>query len=359
MKKYLNKITKNFILTVLILGISSIVASCTSPTLSFPPETETPTINQERIPTSTPTSRPTLTSTPSSLGSQSNPITIGFVLKPEDSTAIEAAEDVAFLIADQTGFQVESLYYPDFSSYTLAAQNGDIHLLWLSPFQYLYLHEQGIADAFLMTNHLGVYAYGAQFLANEMRGFTSYFDPQNNVNTGSAIEALQQFAGTRPCFINNTSIPGFFVPLGFLSKTSTPTLEPVFTYGYSAIIRSLYIQGICDFGATYALTGDPRSASDVLQDLPDARELVTVIWQSEGIIPNISLSASADVPENIKYQLQEAILDIQDNPEGLSLLSIALNYEISALKTINDSYYDPLREIIAPLYLDLETLTQQ
>jgi len=58
------------------------------------------------------------------------------------------------------------------------------------------------------------------------------------------INALQQFAGTRPCLINPNSIPGYFVPMGLLANTSTPTLDPVFTYDYSAVVRALYIQGI-------------------------------------------------------------------------------------------------------------------
>jgi phosphonate transport system substrate-binding protein len=358
MHKNSQKSFKSLQRMILAILFGSLLAACTAQVQTAPPETEEPLSGQDLTPTNTSTPRATSTPTPSPLGSPINPITMGFILKPEDSLAIEAAEDVAFLITDQTGYEVESLIYPDFSSYALAAQNGEIHLLWLSPFEYLYLHDLGSADAFIMTNHLGVYAYGVQFLANAFRGFTSYYDPQENESVGTALQALQQFAGTRPCFINDESIPGFFVPLGLLSNTSTPTLEPVFTYRYSAIIRALYIQGICDFGATYALTGDPRSASDVLQDLPEARELVIVIWQSDGIIPNTGLSSSPGLPENIQFQLKEAILGLQNHPEGLSLLSLALNYDVEALKSINNSFYDPFREIIAPLYLDLDTITQ-
>ena len=354
----INKSLKLIISITMISLIGGLAAACSPQTQTPTQETVLPLTVQQAEPTYTPTPRLTRTPTPSALGSQNNPITMGFILKPEETTAIQAAEDVAFLISDLTGYQVESLFYPDFTSYAQAAEKGEIHLMWLKPFEYLYLQDQGAADALIMTNHLGVYAYGVQFMANVMRGFTTYYDPQTNESIGTPVQALQQFAGTRPCFINNESIPGYYVPLGLLANASTPTLEPVFTFGYSPIIRALYTQGICDFGAAYALTGDPRSASDVLQDLPDARDLVTIIWQSEGIIPNIGLAASPVLPENIAFQLEEAVLEIQQNPEGLSLLSTALKYDVEAMKRVNDSFYNPLREAIAPLALDLAEITQ-
>lgn len=354
----LHKNLKNSSIIVLIIIIGSLAAACSSQTQIPTQETVQPINIQQAEVTRTSTPRATRTPTLSSLGTQNNPIVMGFILESDETAAIEAAEDVAFLISDQTGYQVESIIFSDFTSYALAAQNGEIHLMWLKPFEYLYLHEQGVANSILMTNHLGVYAYGVQFLANVLRGFTTYYDPQTNESVGTPIQALQQFAGTRPCFINNESIPGYYVPLGLLANASTPTLDPVFTYGYSPIIRALYTQGICDFGATYALTGDPRSASDVLQELPDVRELVTVIWQSEGIIPNIGLADSPVLPENIAFQLEEAVLELQDSPESLVLLGTALKYDVEAMKSVSDTFYNPLREAIAPLSLDLAEITQ-
>lgn len=344
-----------FILSLL----AAMIASC-SPTPKTAAEIESSPqqTDLEQTATLTPTKRPTLTPTTPPLGSDANPITMGFILNPEDTTAIEAAEDVAFLLSEDSGYSIESIFYSDFVSYASDATDGKLGLLWLFPLEYLYLRQQIEVEVLVMTNHLGVYAYGVQFLANANRGFRSYFDPDLNQSTGSALEALQQFAGTRPCYINNQSTPGYYVPSGFLTITSTPTLDPVFTQGYSAIIRALYVEGICDFGVTYALTGDPRSASDVIQDLTNARDQVVVIWQSEGIIPNLSLSTASGIPENIRFKIQEAIINLPDYSEGLALLSTALDYDVQALKEVPDSFYNPFREVIFPLELDLQVATQ-
>jgi phosphonate transport system substrate-binding protein len=149
------------------------------------------------------------------------------------------------------------------------------------------------------------------------------------------------------------------VPLGLLGTTSTPIQDPIFIYDYSAIVRALYVGGICDFGISYALTGDARTAGDVVQDLPDASDLVQVVWQSDGIIPNLNLSSSPNLPLNLQVRLEEAFLDLEDTPDGLTRLSTALNYEVEALKDELDQFYDPLRGALAPLELNLGALTRQ
>jgi len=353
------RIKTRFVVFSAVLMIAFLLAACASET-PIPIQSVTPS-DIPIQPTSliTPTRRPTVTPTLPPLGTEGNPIIIGFLLSPENREAIEACEDLAFLIESITGYQMEYAIFPDFQSLAVAALNGDVHLYWLAPFEYLYLHGENAASVVIVTNHLGVYAYGVQFLANFSRGFTAYFDPDANQSVGEMIQALQQFSGTRPCFLNSNSIPGYYVPLGLLANTSTPILDPVFTYSYNAVIRALYIQGICDFGVSYALTGDPRTASDILQNIPDAQNQVIIIWQSEGIIPNLNLSSSPDLPLNIRYRLQEAFLDLPNQPEGLSLLSTALVYNVEGLKQVQDAFYNPLRSAIAPLELNLETITTQ
>jgi len=350
-----NSNTRILLGAVLILLLMS---SCT-PETPLPTSTHTPTSEPLTTPTQTATLRPTSTPTLPPPGGEGNPISIGFILQPEDIPATDAAEEIALLIEQDTGFQVESALYPDFQSLSAAVINSDVDFFWLEPLEYIYLNWEGAAQVVLLTNHLGVYAYGVQFMANVNRGFTSYFDPEANASFGDPITALQQFSGTRPCFLEPSSIPGYITPLGLLANTSTPTLDPVFTYDYQATVRALYIQGICDFGVSYALIGDPRTSSTILQDIPQAQEDVVIIWQSDGIIPNTNLSASPDLPLDIRHRLQEAFLDLPNTAEGLILLSTALNYEVEALKTIDDTFYNPLRAAIVPLELDLQALTMQ
>lgn len=350
-----------FKIALLLLFLILFAAACTPET---PTSTQTESVTQTQVlietvsPFFTATTAPSPTPTIPALGSAGNPITMGFILTPDQTAAIEAAEDIAFILAEDTGYSIESSIYPDFQSLSIAVINDEVDLFWLTPLEYIYLNWEGAAQVVLLTNKLGVYSYGVQFMANIERGFTPYYDSETSESTAEAIQALQQFAGTRPCFLNDTSLPGYIVPLGLLSRTSTPTLDPVFTFDYSATIRALYIQGICDFGVTYANLGDPLSASDILDNIPTAQQDVVVIWQSEDIIPNLNLSASPELPLHIQHRLQEAILDLPNLPEGLTLLSNALGDDIRAMKTVQDEFYNALRLVIVPLDLDLEAITQ-
>lgn len=287
-----------------------------------------------------------------------NPITVGFIL-PQSNNAGLAVEDLAGVLGSETGYVMEALFYPDFQTLSTAIMNGEVDLFWLKPLEYLYLNSQGAAEVMLMTNHLGVFAYGVQFIANINSGFTPYFDPETGQNFGDVLDALQQFSGTRPCFIDPHSIPGYLVPTGFLTNTSTPTLDPVFTYSYNAIIRALYIRGICDFGVTYALTGNPFTSSDIMLNLPDAQSLVSVIWQSEGLIPNLNFSASPSLPVFMRFRIEEALIKIAETPDGLNLISTALDYQVEALRSVEDNFYNPFRSVIFPLELDLQTITHE
>lgn len=342
-----------------LISIIVLLAACApqtpSPTPTIPP-TETP--EEQPTPIPSPTPRPSPTPTLPPLGSMGNPITIGFI-PPLDEMGNSAVEDLVRTLADETNYVIEAFFYPDFQTLSAAILNGEVHMFWLLPFEYLYLNREGAAEVMLMTNHLGVFAYGVQFLTHINRGFTPYFDPETSQSIGDPIEALQQFSGTRPCFIDPKSIPGYYAPLGLLANASTPTLAPIFTFSYNAVIRALYIQGICDFGISFALTGDPLTSSDILQNLPDVQQQIIVIWQSEGIIPNLNLSASPTLPVFIRFRLEEAMIRISESPQGLSLISTALNYDVEALRSVEDHFYNPLRSVIAPLELDLEAIIFQ
>ncbi len=344
------------------LLLSVLMTACTpeDPPTPTPTSTYAPTPIQQKTqaPTQAPTARPTSTPTAAPLGALANPIIIGFVLPESEMSRIEAAKDLAFQIEKDTGYTVESQSFADFASLTDALNEGAVHLFWLQPLDYIYLNWQGQAQVMLVSNHLGVYAYGVRFMAHADRGFMVNYDPETNTSPGDPLPTLQQFAGTRPCFLSPNTLAGYFVPMGLLANTSTPTLDPVFVYDYSAIVRALYIQGICDFGVGYALSGDPRTASDLVMDFPNIQNIVVTIWQSQNIIPNLNLSASTTVPVHIRVRLQEAFLDLAQEPEKLNTLSTALDYEVNGFKTVTDTFYNPLRDMIIPLNLDFENINR-
>jgi hypothetical protein len=91
-------------------------------------------------------------------------------------------------------------------------------------------------------------------------------------------------------------------------------LNPVFTYNYNAIIRALYIQGICDFGVTYALTGDPLTSSDILSNclMPKTDHGHLAFRRHHPQPQPVSISQPASVHA---LPPEEALLRIADSPK--------------------------------------------
>lgn len=309
----------------------------------------------QATPSSTATPTPTTTATPEPLGWKGNPIVLGVVYQNIDVQA-PAAEDLIESLQKSTGYNYQLAEFSDYKALVEAMRKKIVHLAWLPPLTYLYAHQINAADVAFLTNHLGVYSYGTQFMANKSSRLVSYFDEKTGKNTADAYTALLQLADLRPCFTDSKSLAGYIVPLGYLKQNDLPTKDPALLQSPAAVVRALYIRGICDFGATYATTGDPRTSSAVQQDLPDASQQITILWQSDPVIPNLNMSFHPSVPSDIRAAVMVAIGDLSQKPEGLNTLSTMANYEIHGLKTVDTTFYDPLSSLVTEADVDLKSL---
>ena len=342
------------LLLVAMLGVT--VAACQPrtaprPTVMYAEVSPSPT-----IPSATP--RPTYTPTPAPLGHSLNPVVMGFIAADASDTQNQAASALADYLGQTVNLQVESQFFASYKDLESALKDSRVHLVWLGPIETLITSQQALLDVTLVSNHLGVTAYGVQFLANQESGFVAYFDAAQNAATASLVTALAQFAGRRPCLTEESSLAAYWVPIGLLMQAGVTTQEPAITLSTSASIRALYITGICDFAATYALSGDPRTASGIITDLPDIIERVPIIWRSEGIIPNLSLSFSANLDLPYQSQIQEALLTYARTKEGLSVLTNANDYVIEALEITDGRLFDDLRSLLEIQEIDLYSLLE-
>jgi phosphonate transport system substrate-binding protein len=233
---------------------------------------------------------------------------------------------------------------------------GKVHVTALPPLTYLLAHQQGSADVMLVANHFGSFGYGTQILAHADSGFFSYFDTKTNLNTADALTALQQFSGGRPCWVEPQSLAGYVLPWGIFTEQGISLQPGALLQTHSAVIRALYVQGICDFGATYATPGDPRTSSAVLDDLDDALSKVFIVWRSDAIIPNTNISIYPGFPALFSRSLGDALLNLAKSEDGKILLSKSFDYEIEDFKKVDDTYYEPLRYFAALAELDLSQM---
>ncbi len=296
-------------------------------------------------PTRTPAAAPTQTAIPVPSGNEEEPLIMAFVSENSDPAAQDAAAQLTGQLSSQSGLNIQAQSFASYHEVLDGLGKGDIQMAWLPPLTYLQASRMGIAGAALLTNHFGVYMYGTQFFANADDDYTTYFDATTNTDTADAQNALKQFSGKRPCFTDPSSASGFIVPEGLLLKNNVDFLPPVQDQAYTSVLRSLYIKGICDFGATYSVTGDPRTSSEVA-DLKDVMDKIVIVWQSDPVIPNLNFSFQTAVSPDLRASITKPLLDLAGSEEGLTLISTATNYDVQSLKQIDDTTYDPLRELV-------------
>jgi phosphonate transport system substrate-binding protein len=306
-----------------------------------PEPTPTAPAPTEPVPLPTSTKKPTV-----QIGLEETPIIIGYITLGKSEINQNFSESMLISLADKTGyaFSFETYGNPKVAFDKLRA--GELHFIFIQPLTYLAASERDLVEPLLVSNHFGLYSYGTQFFANQDSGFTSYFDEKTNKSTSSADSALRQFEGKRPCWTDPSSISGTIVPQGLLAQNGVSFLAPAYLQNPSAVVRALYIKGICDFGTTYAYSGDPRTSSQVINDLPDVLNRIVIIWQSEAIIPSLGLSASASVPAQVQSDVKNAFLNLVSDENGKAVISDALQYDVQGFLTVEDDYYDAIRDLV-------------
>ncbi len=342
MKMY-QKVSRVVLLFSMVLALSACaLGSKTQPTLA-PPMVQ----SEGSVESGFPTPLPTYTPPVAPLGSESNPILIGIINAASSTEQNDGLAQISSQIFGALQLSVQAKVYNDYLSLESAFQRDELHFAWLQPAEYLLASQKGLVSSLLGVNSLGVSAYGIQYLAHKDADLVSYFDVRNNTATSSPEHALKQFAGMRPCLTNDKSLAGYWVPLAYLAKSKIDWLPPVQTHSYNANMRAVYVQGICGFTSTYAISADPRSSSAVITELTDVMEKLPVIWISPAIIPNRAFAASNKVDLGIQSRIAEFLLQYARNESGRHNLTQALQYEVSGLVAQNDSAFQNLRELLS------------
>jgi phosphonate transport system substrate-binding protein len=319
---------------------------------STPQPTATPT----PTPLISPTPQPSRTPTVPPIASEANPLILGIVSETNDPRATAAAEEMASQLTRITTYTVKVHTYHTTQELVVDLQAGKVHIVFLQPFTYIWAKQKSLVQPALLSNHFGVYLYGAQFMANVNSKFTIFFDPVKGLNTVDPATALKQFDGKRPCWVDPTSASAYIAPLGLLTDKGIKVKDGAFLQSHTAVVRALYITGICDFGLTFSTTGDPRTSTAVSADLTDVMNRIVIIYQLDSIIPNMNVSFHSSLPRDIRNDLAFAIQDMARTDKGRQTLTAATGYEITELKGIDDTVYDPLRSVLRSSGVSLETL---
>jgi phosphonate transport system substrate-binding protein len=338
-------------LTILLLAGVFLLANCTFPSVIPLQTTETPSAAPSPAVTATDTVPAPFA--PAQLGLAENPLILALPPGANSAEQIAAAKTIAAQFTQRTGYTVVTIVPDSYTELVDDLKKGNAHIVLLDPYAYELAYEQGSVNAAYGQMKDGKSLYGSQFLATRKGGFQSYYDDVSEENTQDAPIALAQFADKKPCWSDESSASGYVIPLGYLNANQIVIKPAAFVQGHPTVVRSLYASGICDFGATYV---DAREFPSLMDEFPDLKEQVIVVWRIPEIIPYSVLAFSSSMPVEMQNLFSTQIAAILQTTEGRAAFKTA--YEIEELQLVNDGFYSEFRKYLQASAIDLTTLVK-
>ena len=292
----------------------------------------TPTATPMLTPTPGPTVAP---QTPPEPGTEQNPLILALAPNPRPTDPVIAAGDaLAAYLEERTGLRIVTVIPVSEAVLVDSLAKGNAHIASLSPYAFVMARGDNSVTALLARVRNGEMFYGAQILINREGEFTAYFDEARGENTVDAATALNQFADKKPCWSDEFSPSGYVVPLGLLNQSQVTTRTGAFLEGQPNVVRGVYADDICDFGATFV---DARENPVLEADYPDVMDKVLVAWRIPEIIPYENISMSASLPFEMRRNIQRAILDFMTTPEGKAAMQTV--YGFDEMSPVEDAVY--------------------
>jgi phosphonate transport system substrate-binding protein len=271
------------------------------------------------------------------LGTEENPIVFSFVSSSSSDEATAFGEQIAGAISEETGLVIQASPTSSYEAVQEALRGGAAHVVWLDALNYVLARQKHGVDAALVAERLGWIFYQGQFV----------------VRADGGIGSLADIRGRGMCWVDSNSASGYILPrITLLANGIDPDRDLAGTieaYSHSNVILYVYNR-VCDVGAT---TVDARDL--VVQDVPDVKEVVTVLATTPPV-PNDTVAFVSDFPEEMREQVVDALLKFASTEEGRAALQAL--FLVDGLQRADDSIYAGLRADLSQASVDIEDLAR-
>lgn len=254
-------------------------------------------------------------------------LVLGFFPSADVENMAETAEPFGTYLSEELDIPVTTEVLTDYSGLIEAMRNQHVDIAFLPPFAYVQAEERANAEVLLKAIRDGSDSYVAQY----------------NVPADSELQTIDDLVETEGlvwAFTDYASTSGYLFPAQQLMDRGVESLDDHFMLrevgAHDRAIIAL-VDGQADFATTFQ---DARVR--VEEEIPDINEQVRVIGTTEEI-PNATLSVRSELPEEVKADIEEAFLAINDNDEMLDVLLDVYNWEGFAPAESED--YDIVREV--------------
>ncbi len=261
------------------------------------------------------------------LGSEENPIVWSFVPSGNMQRVSSGAQSVADMLHEKTGLYFKTNVATEYAGVIEAMKSKPptAQMASLATFAYVMAHEMGVADAALVSIRYGSPTYNGQIIARADSGIKKLTDLKGKT-----------FARPDPLSTSGWIIPMLMMKAAGLNPKKD--LARIVDAGsHDAVVSAVY-NGQADAGATYV---DARTRIE--KDHPDVMKKLIVIEVTPAI-PNDGVQFIPSFPKALKDKIVNALLKIASEDQGKKALNTA--YQWNGLKKIDDSFYDPFRQLL-------------
>lgn len=310
------------------------------------------------------------------VGSEEHPVQLYFVPSVEVAVIMESGDAIADFLESQTGFKFEVKVPTTYAAVVeeMGAAEGDA-MAFIPAMGYVLASDTYGAEVALATVRYGWGFYWAQYL----------------VACDSGITSLEELDGKSWAFPDTSSTSGYLVPASYFAKHGIEPGERVVAGGHPQAVTAVY-EGQADFATTFFSPpgnegdwniGDPpqpagpvevieedgsvrayagglqlRDArTSILSTYKDVMDKVCILDISDPI-PNDTVSFSKGFPEDAKEAIVQALIDYANTEEGQAVLANDEFYDITGFARVDDSNFDPIRDMITGLGLKEEDILQ-
>lgn len=268
-------------------------------------------------------------------GVEEKPIRLGFVPSEESERNLIAAEDISAFIEDEFGLVVVLEVISSYDDLIDSMCNEEVEAGALPTLFYMMAAERGCADVALVSEEEGATYYQSQFIARTDSDITTYEDLIDK--TICRPTPVSMFDWVTPSIALKAASVDPESDLG----------EVLDRDGHSDVVSGVYDRD-CDAGVTYV---DARVT--VVDEFPDVMDQVVVIAETAEI-PNDTLAYAPHLPDELREQLTQAMLNVSRDDDQQELLNLLFGWD--TLTGTSDASFNAFRRQLSAAGVDVEDL---
>jgi phosphonate transport system substrate-binding protein len=263
------------------------------------------------------------------LGSEKNPIKISLVPGQDVGVLMDNGNILADYLKKQTGLHFQVYVPNNFVAVveTFGTRRTDMAIM--NSFGYLLSRDKYQTHVRLVGTNNGRAEYWGQIITAKPN-----------------IKKISDLNKKKFAFVDPASTSGFILPSSFLKKNNIKLSETVFAGKHDTVVSLVYQKRV-DAGATYHTPEQGQKPQDarklVETQYPDVFNKVRII-EKIGPIPSDPVVFAKDFPRAIEDKIVAELIQFSKTEIGKNALMKL--YNLDGFKEIDDSFYNPLREMI-------------